>query len=275
MSKILILDGYNLFYRARYSGMTKGEFSTIFNFFRSLRPLVEKFNPDNVYCVLEGRPKKRLEVLPEYKGQREYHDKDNFSFQRNEIIRLLKAYFPIQVVKHRDFECDDVIANLVKKFQDEKDCEITVVSSDTDFIQIIANNVHLYNPVKKSFINKPDYDYVIWKALRGDASDNISGFKGIGDKRAKSLMENKDKLKKFLSLEGNKEKFKLNSFLIKFHNFSENETKSIRWYQIPTENWDNLKNEFTNMSFNSIIGKEKSWEKFINTFSNLWSKSWF
>ena len=88
-------------------------------------------------------------------------------------------------------------------------------------------------------------------------------------------MENKDKLKKFLSLEGNKEKFKLNSFLIKFHNFSENETKSIRWYQIPTENWDNLKNEFTNMSFNSIIGKEKSWEKFINTFSNLWSKSWF
>ena len=43
MSKnILLLDGYNLIYRARYSGMNKGEYSTIFNFFRGVRPLIEK-----------------------------------------------------------------------------------------------------------------------------------------------------------------------------------------------------------------------------------------
>ena len=89
MSNILILDGYNLFYRARYSGMNRGEYSTIFNFFRGLRPLVEKFNPSKIYCVLEGVPRRRLELLKEYKGQREYHDKDNFSGQRKEIVRIL------------------------------------------------------------------------------------------------------------------------------------------------------------------------------------------
>ena len=47
--KVLILDGYNLLYRARYSGMNKGDDSTIFNFFRSLRPLIEKFDPDTAY----------------------------------------------------------------------------------------------------------------------------------------------------------------------------------------------------------------------------------
>ena len=45
MKKILLLDGYNLIYRARYS-FNRGEFGTVFSFFRSLRPLVDKFKPD-------------------------------------------------------------------------------------------------------------------------------------------------------------------------------------------------------------------------------------
>ena len=126
--KVLILDGYNLLYRARYSGMNKGDYSTIFNFFRSLRPLIEKFDPDTAYFVLEGRPKKRLEMLPDYKGQREYHNKDNFSEQRREIIELLIEYFPIQLVRHPDYECDDVAAHLAQE-HDDGNTEITIVSS--------------------------------------------------------------------------------------------------------------------------------------------------
>lgn len=61
--KVLLLDAYNLMYRARY-GFAKGPHSTIFSFFRSLRPLVEKFNPDKVYFVLEGYPKQRMSLLP-------------------------------------------------------------------------------------------------------------------------------------------------------------------------------------------------------------------
>lgn len=264
--KVLLLDGYNLFYRARYSGMNKGQHSTVFNFFRSLRPLVEKFSPDKIYCILEGMPKKRLQECPEYKGQRVYDNKDNFSEQRKEIIRLLKEYFPIQIVKHDDFECDDIIGHIASSYDTESN-EVTIVSSDTDFIQSITENVSLYNPVRKSFIEKPDYDYITWKALKGDASDNIEGFKGIGNKRALTLTENTDKLNSFLNSEpSNTEKFNLNKWLIKFHDLNEEEINNIQYYPIPQTNWDKLKEEFTNMEFNSIVSKEKTWNKFTNTF---------
>ena len=164
--KVLILDGYNLFYRARYSGMNRGEYSTIFNFFRSLRPIIEKFSPDKVDLVLEGMPKKRLEILSEYKGQRTYHNKDNFSEQRRKIIDILKSYFPINLIRHPDYECDDIIGYLSSKYEKENR-EVVIISSDTDFIQSITENVKLYNPVKKEFIEKKEYDYVKWKALVG------------------------------------------------------------------------------------------------------------
>ena len=162
---ILLLDGYNLIYRARYSGMNKGNYSTIFNFFRGLRPLIEKFSPDNCYFVLEGKPVKRLELDPNYKGQRVYHNKDNFNEQRNTIIDLLNKYFPITIAKHEDYECDDIIGYLANNNSDNN---VTIVSSDTDFIQCINENISLYNPVKKKYIEKPNYDYVLWKSLKGD-----------------------------------------------------------------------------------------------------------
>ena len=56
--KVVLFDGMNLIHRAR-SGFMKGEDAIVFSFFRSLKPLVEKFQPDKAYFVLEGRPKHR------------------------------------------------------------------------------------------------------------------------------------------------------------------------------------------------------------------------
>ena len=268
MKKILLLDGYNLMYRARYSGMNKGNYSTIFNFFRGLRPLIEKFNPDQAYFVLEGMPVKRLEADPDYKGQRVYNNKDNFREQRKEIVRILKSYFPIQVVKHEDYECDDVIGYFSEKFKDEN---VTIISSDTDFIQCINNNVSLYNPVRKKIIEKPEYNYVLWKSLKGDASDNIQGFKGVGDKTALKLCENKELLNKFLDTKDKIEKLEHNQFMIKLHDIQND--LGFTYYSMPeTCDWEKLKEEFYNMEFNSIISKDKTWEKFTNTFKNLETK---
>lgn len=265
MKNILLLDGYNLMYRARYSGMNKGDFSTIFNFFRGLRPLIEKFNPDKAYFVLEGMPVKRLEADPEYKGQRVYNNKDNFREQRKEIVRTLKDYFPIQIVKHDDYECDDIIGFFANKFKNDN---VTIISSDTDFIQCISENVTLYNPVRKSNISKPEYDYILWKSLKGDASDNIEGFKGVGDKKAIKLCENKDLLSKFLDSEEKEEKLKHNQFMIKLHEIENDE--GFIYYSTPTHcDWDKLKEEFSNMEFSSIVSKEKTWKKFKNTFNKL------
>ena len=265
MKKILILDGYNLIYRARYSGMNRGDYSTIFNFFRGLRPLVEKFNPDECYFVLEGMPKARLQANPDYKGQRVYTDTDNFGPQRKKIISMMKEYFPIKVVKHSDYECDDV-ANYIAQINSDQD--VTIISSDTDFIQTITENIKLYNPVSKKFIEKFSYDYVSYKSLVGDKSDNINGFKGIGPKKAELLIKESNKLKEFLSSEENKKKYENNYFMIKFHDLKEDSGNIESTYQ-DSPDWCKLKELFSQMEFSSIIGKEKTWNKYKNTFSNL------
>ena len=66
---ILLLDAYNLIYRAK-SGFMKGEYPVVYNFLRGLRPLVEKFSPDKVYFVLEGKPEFRINLNDAYKANR-------------------------------------------------------------------------------------------------------------------------------------------------------------------------------------------------------------
>ncbi len=263
--KVLLLDGYNLMYRARY-GFAKGPHSTIFSFFRSLRPLVEKFDPDQVYFVIEGYPKQRMTLLPEYKATRVYDDKDDFQRQKRYIINILKESFPIHVVRHPDHECDDVIGNLVETTH--KDDECIVVSTDTDFIQLYntCKNVALYNPVKKKYVPHPGFDYVTWKSLKGDGSDNIEGFHGIGDKRALAMVNNRELLNSFLDKDQNRLMFEKNYRLIKFFDLS-NEMHKLENYG-PVANWDTVREAFIELEFFSMTN-DKSWEKYVKTFQNL------
>lgn len=264
MKKILLLDGYNLIYRAHYAP-ARGEYSTVYCFFRSLRAQVEQFDPDKIYFVLEGYPKKRMEMFEDYKGTRKKMDpNDTFHSQKKTIISILKNYFPISVIRHPEYECDDVLASLVSI--KHKDDECIVVSSDTDFYQLYntCNNVKIFNPVKKKYIPRIDFDYVRWKALKGDSSDNIVGFPGIGNKRAMALIENPEKLESFLSEGSRRATFNRNVSLIKFHDLSNEYTGFEE--SLGNSKWDNVRKEFKQMAFNSIIN-EKSWKKFVNTFT--------
>jgi len=269
--KTLLLDGYNLFYRARFSGVKDGETTTVFNFFRSLRLLVETMSPDQIYLILEGYPKKRFEQHAEYKGTRTYHDNsDKFKEQRKLIVELLSKYFPIQLVKHEDFECDDIISYLTKKNSKDND-EVTIVSSDTDFIQLINNQVKLYNPVKKEYLTQTDYDYVTFKALKGDLADNIQGFEGIGPKKAETLTKNPDKLNDFLNEGNNREKFQKNFELINFHTLDENDVNTIQFWTKPSlNNFDELRRIFTDLHFYSLTNNT-AWTKFTKTFERYFN----
>jgi len=266
---VLFLDGYNLIYRARHS-MTRGyggDHTTVYSFFRSLRPLIEKFSPDKAYFVLEGYPKRRMELAPDYKGTRTYHDDDGFRAQKKQIVEIMKDMFPIEVVRHRDYECDDVLANLIRYEHAEDQC--TVISSDTDFIQLYneLDNVAIYNPIRKSYVDQPDFDYVKWKALRGDSSDNIEGFRGIGKKRATAMVLDENKLNEFLSKDpSHPEMFKHNIEMIKFHDMQDTMEEIIRWGEAYA--WDDVRKTFNDMKFFSITN-DKSWDKFVNTFSCL------
>ena len=152
--KVLLIDGYNMLYRAR-SGWAKGDNPIVYTFFRSFRAAVNKFKPDRVYFVLEGKPIKRLAMMKEYKAQRVYHDKDDFHRQKRLVIKVLKEKFPVHVVRHPYYECDDVLAELANVTHKDDDC--IVVSSDTDFYQLLQTHKHLqlYNPIRKRFIDAP------------------------------------------------------------------------------------------------------------------------
>lgn len=263
--KVLLLDAYNLIYRAK-SGFTKGEHYIIYNFFRGLRPLVEKYNPDIVYFVLEGRPKHRINISGgEYKVNRPSQG-DSFHKQKASIIGAVKEYMPFISVRHPEFECDDVIATYVMKhYRKGDDC--FVISSDSDFIQL--HNIcefTLYNPVKKKEIPRPDYDYVAWKALRGDPTDNIPGIPRVGDKTALKLVSDAKLLREFLDKSDHQKIFDRNVDLIRLVDLSKSEDEM----EISSSKLDSagLKDYFGKLGFDSMIN-EKPWGKYIKTFEVL------
>jgi len=266
--KVLLLDAYNLIHRAR-SGYTKGNYAIIYNFFRGIRPLVEKFDPDSVYFVLEGRPKFRSQLSEgAYKSNR-VNPGDDFHRQKAAIINIVSSMLPFKVVRHPELECDDTIATMVAKHAKEGD-ECTIISSDSDFIQLlnIFDNLKLYNPIKKTFIEKPPYDYVTWKALRGDATDNIKGIPGCGDKTATKLLlkENNQMLEEYLSVSDRRQIFEKNVNLIRLVDFS-NDLNMLEYTKGHLD-VDLLHETFNELGFASML-KEKTWNNYIKTFERI------
>lgn len=272
---ILSLDFMNAAHRAR-SGFKLGPAPVVFNFFRQFKSLVDKFKPNRVYVVLEGKPTKRKESLAEYKANRIVGEEDprikelqEFFKQKDVILDLLKAHFPVSVVRHPTSEADDTISNLICSSSSAVDW--VIVSSDTDFIQLLHDrpNVRLFNPIKNDFIEAPEeYDYVTWKSLRGDSSDNIPGIPGIGDKTAAKIASDPIALREFINRPDNRELFSRNYNLIRFQDWNEEERLQMT-SSFPTRNWFFVRETFEKYGFNSIV-KEDAWQKFTSTFDKLW-----
>jgi len=265
----LVLDAYNLIYRAK-SGFTKGENAVVFMFFRSLRALIEKFQPDNCYFVLEGMPKNNIENLAEYKANRPKQD-DNFHRQKKLIISMINDNFPITVVRHPDYECDDIAANIARREAD-LGRNVTVVSSDTDFIQILQwetiGNINLYNPVKKKMIEPPEYDYIKWKCIRGDKTDNIPGIPRFGDKTAEKYVKDDDLYCTLLENKEYSEILERNKNLIEFAESHCIYDEHIEINANIDFNREEILKIFTELDFTSMI-KEKYFKTFSCTFEKL------
>jgi DNA polymerase-1 len=268
--RITCLDTMNLIHRAR-SGFAKGPHAITYNFFRQLRPIIELANPDKVYLVLEGSPTHRQEVEGiEYKGGRKDAG-DDFYRQVNEIIQLISEALPFDIMKADELECDDVIANLAI-YHDDKGDDVTIISGDSDFIQILDDRptINLYHPIKKKHLEQTPYHYLTWKSLTGDSSDNIPGIPRVGPKTAEKLLMTEGALESFLEDEEKEKIFKRNYGLIEFvsiDNFEPDE------YMINTSNLQSshLCEAFERMGFTSLV-KEKTFKKYIKTFELINSK---
>jgi len=286
----LIFDGQNMLHRAR-SGFQLGDHACTYNLFRSLKPLIEKFNPQRVVFTLEGKEEKRVEIDPEYKANRKTSDpveiekRKKFYSQCDEIIDLLSKYFPVSVMRHPHVEADDLIWNIINRAS--RSVNFIVVSTDTDFIQLLNNfpNVRLYNPVQKSFVENIDH-YLLVKSLTGDGSDNVKGLDGMGPVTAKKLIDEcvaiSTSSKKQIPLpivllrkveetygELAKERLKKNLQLIKFYEFDESDVMKVTSSN-PERNWEAVATKFEGFEFKSML-KSSYWEKFTKTFDTLWN----
>ena len=269
--KHLILDANNLLFRARHACFRRSyDHVIIHTFFRSIKPIVEKFDPDCVYFVLDGYPKKRMEMSPDYKGTREYHDKDNFRAQRKKSIAMIKESVPFLVMRHPEMEADDVIADLVIRKLPASDEKI-ICSSDTDFIQLCQipeNDVKLYNPIKKDFRVAPEYPYATWKALRGDSADNIPGLRGIGNKRATMLLTEAGALDSFFEKKPEfVEQFAKNVEMIELREMTCDEFSAVEMC-FAKNDLMTLRETFTQMNLKSMI-TDKAWGNYSRPFGGL------
>jgi 5'-3' exonuclease len=276
--KVLIIDGYNMLHRARVV-KNLGPYGIAFNFLRMLRSAVDAAKPDIAYFVVEGDPQWRKQMLGEYKANRviaeddpRFEDLVDFQTQKRICIEMIRRHIPIPLAFHPDNECDDVVYTLATRVHASDD--IVVLSSDSDFTQLVTgpgeSRVKLLNPIKGVQVQWPGYDYVKWKALRGDLTDNIPGLPGIGDKRATVLIHDPAKLDKLLQDPALREQYERNLKLIQLRDV---EADGVQMHVTRGDgNWDEVKGALVEMQMDSMV-TETYWPKFTKTFDRLQTPS--
>src|SRR5580658_3815638 len=176
----------------------------VYIFNNMLRKLAKQHQPAYLAAVFESsEPTHRSVEYAEYKANRVETPPDLLE-QIPYVRRLLDA-MRIPVLEYRGFEADDVIGTLARRAE-AAGCDVVIVSSDKDMLQLVTDRVSMLNPAKddewydpekvKAFMGVRPDQVADLLALRGDAVDNIPGAPGIGDKGAQQLIE------RFGSVEG-------------------------------------------------------------------------
>lgn len=214
--KLLIIDGHNFLFRY-FWGMPRTIFSSdgqpihgAFGFIASLIKHLRRFEPDYVVVCFDAQTtSERTELLPAYKANRikafEPGSADN-PFSQLEAVQSALQYMEIPSVELPYIEADDVIGSYTFAAQ-ERGNVVIIASSDKDYIQLVNDSTSVFNKRgEKEFIFTPEKvreefhieptQYIDYKALMGDQSDNIKGVPGIGPKTAANL------LKSYTSLDG-------------------------------------------------------------------------
>jgi DNA polymerase-1 len=174
----------------------------VFGFATMALEVIRRLRPDYV-AVAWDKPKtnirKRLELYPEYKAGRKPAPAD--FYEQVPILHELLAAFGWPLYELDDYEADDIMGTLAVQAK-EKGLDTLLITSDMDMLQLVndhvkvyalktgLSNIELYSP--ESFAAKYHIDvdqFLDFKALKGDSSDNIPGVPGIGDKGAAELLQ--------------------------------------------------------------------------------------
>ena len=207
MKKLLLIDAYAMIFRAYYAFIraprmnSKGEnTSAIFGFCVTLEDLLKKINPTHVGVAFDPAGGTfRHEAYEQYKAQRPETPED--IRKAVPVIKQLLKAMNIPVMEVPGFEADDVIGTL--SVQGEKaGFEVYMATPDKDYGQLVSDHVFMYRPrhtggfelmgpkeVCEKYGLQRKEQVIDLLGLMGDASDNIPGCKGVGEKTAVALLE--------------------------------------------------------------------------------------
>ncbi len=282
--KLFLLDAYALIYRAYYALIknprvnSKGQnTSAIMGFVNTLEEVLKKENPSHIGIAFDpAGPTFRHEAYPAYKAQREETPED-IRKSVPIIKEIIKAY-NIPILEVMGYEADDVIGTLATK-AGEKGINTYMLTPDKDYGQLVKEHVYMYRPkftggfetmgpeeVKTKYGLTSTLQIIDLLGLMGDASDNIPGCPGVGEKTAQkliaefgsieNLLANTDQLKGALKtkVETNKEQIKFSKFLatIKTDVPIELDEEALK-YKEP--NFTELKRLFDELEFRSLYDR--------------------
>ncbi|MCB1232456.1 MAG: DNA polymerase I [Verrucomicrobiae bacterium] len=206
--RLFLLDGMALIYRAHFALIRSPIFSStgintsaIFGFTNTLLDLLEKQKPTHIAVAFDtAEPTPRHQLFPDYKAQREEMPED-IGRAIPAVKRLIKA-FDIPVLECPGFEADDIIGTLAKRAEAEGGYTTFMVTPDKDFAQLVSERTVIYKPgrqgseaeildlakIREQWQVESPEQVIDILGLWGDASDNIPGVPGIGEKTAKKLI---------------------------------------------------------------------------------------
>jgi DNA polymerase-1 len=202
---IFVLDAYGLIYRSYFAFISKPltnregkNVSAVFGFFRNLEGLFRQYNPELFVVAFDSRtPTFRHELYAEYKATRAKTPED--LHPQVPVIEEILTALGVPTVRQDGFEADDIIASVATQARAE-DRECVIVSGDKDLMQLVGGPVSILKPGKTGGWERVDAEGVKaeWGvgpdlmldllSLTGDASDNVPGVKGVGDKTALKLL---------------------------------------------------------------------------------------
>ncbi len=201
-----VIDGNSLMHRAFHAvpptmNAPDGRpTNAIFGFLNMFLKMIDAFNPDGVVVAFDkGKPRVRMEILPQYKAQRPPMDPDLHA--QFPMIKELLTALNVPILQSEGWEGDDILGTMAR-LGEEAGCDMLLVTGDRDMYQLVTEHVNvvstrkglsdvaimtpesvddLYHGITPALV--PDF-----YGLKGDTSDNIPGVPGIGPKKASALI---------------------------------------------------------------------------------------
>ena len=243
----------------------------------------DQFNTDEVYIAWDkklGNKENFRKTLTEgtYKGNRN-QERNKAVYQEADAIIEITTKLGIKNIFPGNLEADDVISWLCENINGTK----IIVSVDNDFAQLVAPDISFYNPVKKLLVDVNNFEehygltpkeFVIYKCIAGDKSDNVQGIEGIGKVRGKKLAKqwvaNDSKAKELCDsiVQTNRKLVDLSHGLDTYPEEGELYLEQYNVLQTIKGDFNKFEENCKELEFNSILDKLSDWKKTFNKQAN-------